>query len=312
MEKRATRDALGAEVLRLGIEHKDVFVVDCDVAKSCKTLEFAEKLPEQHLNVGISEQNAVGIAAGLATTGKVPFVVTYAIFGSLRACEQIRQEACYPKLNVKILCSHGGLTPANDGASHQCIEDMGILRTIPNMTVIMPADYNSARKLIAEAYNYEGPVYLRFTRDAIPCIYGEEEEFEIGKAKLLAEGDDITIFANGDTVSIALEAVKELEKEGIHAGLYDVHTIKPMDVEAVRKAIDKGGRLITVEDHNIINGLGSAVCEIVAEAGKGRVARIGVQDQFGESAPYEELLKKNGITVENICSKAKGLLAPEV
>lgn len=312
MEKRATRDALGAEVLRLGIEHKDVFVVDCDVAKSCKTLEFAEKLPEQHLNVGISEQNAVGIAAGLATTGKVPFVVTYAIFGSLRACEQIRQEACYPKLNVKILCSHGGLTPANDGASHQCIEDMGILRTIPNMTVIMPADYNSARKLIAEAYNYEGPVYLRFTRDAIPCIYGEEEEFEIGKAKLLAEGDDITIFANGDTVSIALEAVKELEKEGIHAGLYDVHTIKPMDVEAVRKAIDKGGRLITVEDHNILNGLGSAVCEIVAEAGKGRVARIGVQDQFGESAPYEELLKKNGITVENICSKAKGLLAPEV
>lgn len=312
MEKRATRDALGAEVLRLGIEHKDVFVVDCDVAKSCKTLEFAEKLPEQHLNVGISEQNAVGIAAGLATTGKVPFVVTYAIFGSLRACEQIRQEACYPKLNVKILCSHGGLTPANDGASHQCIEDMGILRTIPNMTVIMPADYNSARKLIAEAYNYEGPVYLRFTRDAIPCIYGEEEEFEIGKAKLLAEGDDITIFANGDTVSIALEAVKELEKEGIHAGLYDVHTIKPMDVEAVRKAIDKGGRLITVEDHNILNGLGSAVCEIVAETGKGRVARIGVQDQFGESAPYEELLKKNGITVENICGKAKGLLAPEV
>lgn len=308
MEKRATRDALGAEVLRLGMEHKDVFVVDCDVAKSCKTLEFAEKLPKQHLNVGISEQNAVGIASGLATTGKVPFVVTYAIFGSLRACEQIRQEVCYPKLNVKILCSHGGLTPANDGASHQCIEDMGVLRTIPNMTVIMSADYNSARKLIAEAYRYEGPVYLRFTRDAIPCIYGEEEEFEIGKAKLLTKGESVTIFANGDTVSIAMEAVKELKKEGIQAELYDVHTIKPMDVEAVKKAIDKTGRLITVEDHNILNGLGSAVCEIVAETGKGRVTRIGVQDQFGESAPYEELLKKNGITVENICSKAKELL----
>ena len=191
MEKKATRDALGAEVLALGLEHKDVFVIDCDVAKSCKTLEFAAKLPEQHINVGISEQNAVGIAAGLATTGKVPFVVTYAIFGSMRAVEQIRQETCYTKLNVKILCSHGGLTPANDGASHQCVEDMGILRTIPNMTVIMPADYNSARKLIAGAYKYIGPVCLRFTRDAIPCINGEDEEFEIGKAKCLKEGKDL-------------------------------------------------------------------------------------------------------------------------
>ena len=181
MEKRATRDALGAEVLRLGKEHEEVYVIDCDVAKSCRTLEFAQTLPQQHINVGISEQNAVGIAAGLATAGKVPFVVTYAVFGSMRACEQLRQEACYPNLNVKLLCSHGGLTPANDGASHQCIEDMGVLRTIPNMTVIMPADYASARKLIAAAYAYPGPVYMRFTRDAVPCIYGEDEEFEIGR-----------------------------------------------------------------------------------------------------------------------------------
>lgn len=308
MEKIATRDALGAEVLHLGMEHREICVIDCDVAKSCRTLEFAQKLPQQHINVGISEQNAVGMAAGLAAEGKVPFVVTYAVFGSMRACEQIRQEICYTNLNVKILCSHGGLTPANDGASHQCVEDMGVLRTIPNMTVIMPADYVSARVLIAKSYEYKGPVYLRFTRDAIPCIYNENEEFEIGKAKQIRDGKDVSILANGDTVAIALEAVEMLEKEGIQADLYDVHTIKPMDVDAVKVAIAKTGKIITVEDHNIINGLGSAVCEVVAEEGKGKVIRIGVQDQFGESAPYEELLKKNGITAENIYNKAKSLL----
>ena len=308
MEKRATRDALGAEVLRLGKEHEEVYVIDCDVAKSCRTLEFAQTLPQQHINVGISEQNAVGIAAGLATAGKVPFVVTYAVFGSMRACEQLRQEACYPNLNVKLLCSHGGLTPANDGASHQCIEDMGVLRTIPNMTVIMPADYASARKLIAAAYAYPGPVYMRFTRDAVPCIYGEDEEFEIGRARLLRAGEDVTIFANGDTVSIALEAAERLAKEGIQAELYDMHTIKPLDTAAVQAAIKKNGKIITVEDHNILNGLGSAVCEVVAEAGSGKVVRIGVQDRFGESAPYEELLRMNGITAEAICERARLLL----
>ena len=308
MNAKPTRDALGDEMLKLGLEHDDIYVIDCDVAKSCKTLEFAEKLPKQHVNVGISEQNAVGMAAGIATTGKVPFVVPYAIFGSMRACEQIRQEVCYTKLNVKILCSHGGLTPANDGASHQCIEDMGVLRTIPNMNVIMPADYQSARKLIEKAYEYKGAVYLRFTRDAIPCIYDEDATFEIGKANKLREGDDLTIFANGDTVAIALEAVEMLKQEGINATLYDMHTIKPLDVDAVKDAIEKTGKIITVEDHNIINGLGSAVCEVVAEAGKGQVVRIGVQDRFGESAPYSELLKMNGITKENICAKAKDLL----
>lgn len=308
MNKMATRDALGEEVLKLAQEHKDVYVIDCDVAKSCKTLPLEELVPEQHLNVGISEQNAVDIAAGLATCGKVPFVVTYAIFGSMRACEQIRQECCYPKLNVKILCSHGGLTPANDGASHQCVEDMGVLRTIPNMTVLMPSDYTSAKKLIVAAYKYDGPVYLRFTRDAIPVIYNDEDEFEIGKAHQLTGGNDITIIANGDTVAIALEAVKQLEQNGIHAALYDMHTIKPLDKSPVIEALKGSGKIITVEDHNILNGLGSAICEVVAEAGKGKVRRIGVQDRFGESAPYEELLKMNGITVENILEKAKELL----
>lgn len=308
MSARATREALGDEMMRLGREHKDIFVIDCDVAKSCKTLAFAEELPGQHLNVGISEQNAIGIAAGLATCGKVPFVVTYAIFGSMRACEQIRQEACYPMLNVKVLCSHGGLTPANDGASHQCVEDMGILRTIPNMTVIMPADYASARKLIARAYEFHGPVYLRFTRDAVPRVYGEDEEFEIGQAKQLREGEDLTIFANGDTLSIALEASNSLAEDGIMASVFDMHTIKPLDREAVRSAIRRNGRILTVEDHNVINGLGSAVCEVVAEEGRGKVVRIGVQDRFGESAPYEELLRVNGITAEHICREARGLM----
>lgn len=306
--KKPTRDALGDGILKLGMEHKDVFVVDCDVAKSCKTLAFAEKLPDQHINVGIAEQNAMGIAAGLAASGKIPFVVTYAIFGSLRAVEQLRQEACYTKLPVKVLCSHGGLTPANDGASHQCIEDMGILRTIPNMTVIMPADYASACRLIEAAYSYPGPVYLRFTRDAIPCIYNEDESFEIGKAKHLKEGGDVTIFANGDTVAIALEAAKALEAEHIYADVYDVHTIKPLDRAAVENTVKKTGKIITVEDHNIINGLGSAVCEVVAEMGQGRVIRVGVLDQFGESAPYERLLAKNGITVEGICAHVRAFV----
>lgn len=308
MSAIATRDALGEEVLKLAKEHKDVYVIDCDVAKSCRTLALEEQVPRQHLNVGISEANAVDIAAGLATCGKVPFVVTYAIFGSMRACEQIRQECCYTKLNVKILCSHGGLTPANDGASHQCIEDMGVLRTIPNMTVIMPADYYAAKKLIDKAYEFKGPVYLRFTRDKVNCIYDENEEFEIGKAKLLTKGKDVAILANGDTVSIAKKAVEELSIEGIQASLYDFHTVKPLDKEAVLEEINSCGKIITVEDHNIINGLGSAVAEVVAEGGRGKLRRIGVQDQFGESAPYEYLLEKNGITVDNICLKAHELL----
>lgn len=309
MLRRPTRDALGDELLALGMARNEIFVVDCDISKSCKTVPFSQQLANQHVNAGISEQNAVGIAAGLATTGKIPFVVTYAVFGSMRACEQIRQELCYPKLNVKIACSHGGLTPANDGASHQCIEDMGILRTLPNMTVIMPADYHSARKLVRAAVDWDGPVYLRFTRDAVERVYDEQDTFEIGKANLLREGGDVSIIANGDTVSIAQTAALQLEQCGIHAQVLDMHTIKPLDIDAVRRAIETIGRLITVEDHNILNGLGSAVCEVVAELGKGQVKRIGVQDRFGESAPYEQLLALNGITAAGICEAAKELLA---
>ena len=306
-EKIPTRNGFGDEIVVLGRENRDILVVDADIGKSCKTGDFRKALPEQYLNVGIAEQNCAGVAAGLATCGKIPFVVTYAAFGSMRMCEMIRQEIAYPHLNVKIACSHGGVTPANDGASHQAIEDMGILRTIPNMTVVMPADYHAARKLVRAAAAYDGPVYLRFTRDAIPVIYGEDDTFEIGKGKTLREGKDVAIIANGDTVRLALEAAEVLAAEGIHARVVDMHTIKPLDTACVADCVETIGRIITVEDHNILNGLGSAVCEVAAEMGKGKVKRLGIQDCFGESAPYERLLEKNGVTVENIVRTAKAM-----
>lgn len=303
-----TRDGFGDEIVELGRENKDILAVDADIGKSCKTGAFRKALPEQYLNVGIAEQNCAGVAAGLATCGKIPFVVTYAAFGSMRMLEMIRQEICYPHLNVKIACSHGGVTPANDGASHQAIEDMGILRTVPNMTVVMPADYWSARKLVRAAAEFDGPVYLRFTRDAIPVIYNENDTFELGRAKQLRDGGDVAIIANGDTVRLAIEAAEQLSAEGIQARVLDMHTIKPLDNEAVMDCVSNIGRIITVEDHNILNGLGSAVCELAAESGKGIVKRIGIQDQFGMSAPYERLLAMNGVTVENIVGTARTLV----
>ncbi len=307
LKKIATRDGFGKEIVELGKENPDLLVIDTDIGKSCQTGSFRKELPNQHLNVGIAEQNGAGLAAGLATCGKVPFVVTYAVFGSLRMCEMIRQEICYPNLNVKIACSHGGVTPANDGASHQAIEDIGVLRTIPNMTVIMPADYNSTRKLVRQAANTYGPMFLRFTRDAVPQIYGEDVEFTIGKAHQIQDGRDIALIANGDTVRLVIEAAKTLAKDGISARVLDMHTIKPLDVETVTSAVNEIGKIITIEDHNILNGLGSAVCEVAAELGKGIVKRVGIQDQFGQSAPYERLLEMNGITVEHIVKLAKEL-----
>lgn len=304
----ATRDAYGDEILALGRENPDIYVVDCDIGKSCKTIPFSKELPGQHVNVGIAEQNACGVAAGLATCGKVPFVTTYAVFGSMRMLEQIRQEVCYPKLNVKIACSHGGFTPANDGASHQGIEDMGVLRTIPNMTVIMGCDYVSTKKLVRAAAEHYGPVYLRFTRDTVPDLYDEDEEFVIGKAKELRSGKDVAIIATGEIMSLALKACDQLAAEGIQATVLDMHTIKPLDTEAVTRVLKECKGVVTVEDHNIINGLGSAVCEVAAELGCGKVKRIGIPDCFGESAPYERLLAKNGITVEAIMDACKAML----
>ena len=304
----ATRDGFGDEIVEMGKENANILVVDADIGKSCKTGAFRKELPAQYLNVGIAEQNCAGVAAGLATCGKIPFVVTYAAFGSMRMCEMIRQEAAYPNLNVKLACSHGGVTPANDGASHQAIEDMGIYRSIPNMTVIMPADYYAARKLVRAAADWDGPVYLRFTRDKVPVLYDENTEFEIGKGKLLRRGNDVAIIANGDTVRLAVEAAEVLAAEGIEARVVDMHTIKPLDTACVESCVNEIGKIITVEDHNILNGLGSAVCEVAAELGKGKVKRIGIQDQFGQSAPYERLLAINGVTVENIVEQAKTLI----
>ena len=304
----ATRDGFGDEIVEMGKENANILVVDADIGKSCKTGAFRKELPAQYLNVGIAEQNCAGVAAGLATCGKIPFVVTYAAFGSMRMCEMIRQEAAYPNLNVKLACSHGGVTPANDGASHQAIEDMGIYRSIPNMTVIMPADYYAARKLVRAAADWDGPVYLRFTRDKVPVLYDENTEFEIGKGKLLRRGNDVAIIANGDTVRLAVEAAEVLAAEGIEARVVDMHTIKPLDTACVESCVNEIGKIITVEDHNVLNGLGSAVCEVAAELGKGKVKRIGIQDQFGQSAPYERLLAINGVTVENIVEQAKALI----
>lgn len=307
MVKKPTREGFGDAIVELALENDKIYVIDADIGKSCKTDAFKAQFPERHLNVGIAEQNAGGVAAGLATCGKIPFVVTYAAFGSMRMSEQIRQMICYPKLNVKVACSHGGVTPANDGATHQCIEDYGIMCAMPNMTVVMPADYYAAKALVKASAELYGPVYLRFTRDAMPCIYDENTEFIIGKAIELADGQDVAIIANGDTVCIALEAAKMLEEAGIHATVLDMHTVKPLDVDAVKTCIERCGKIITVEDHNIINGLGYAVSAVVAQQGKGIVRIIGVQDQFGMSAPYERLLAMNGITAENIVETAKEL-----
>ena len=308
MEKIATRMGFAAELVEVGKENENIFVVDTDISSSCKSDGFAKAFPDRQVNVGIAEQNAAGVAAGLATCGKIAFVVSYAIFASLRMCEMVRQEIAYPKLNVKIVGSHGGLSPAADGASHQSIEDLGVMRTIPNMTVIMPADYWSARKLTRAVAEFNGPVFIRFTRDSIPVIYDENVDFEIGKAHMIQDGKDVAIIANGDTVCRAMDAAKKLAEENISVRLLDMHTIKPLDVDAVKDCIEKIGKIITVEDHNIINGLGSAVCEVVAEYGKGKVKRIGVQDKFGESAVYERLMEKNGITAEEIANAAKILI----
>jgi len=306
---KPTRDAFGVEIVELAKEIENMVIIDADIGKSMRTIEFQQKYPKRHINVGIAEQSQASIAAGLATMGKIPVISTYAVFGSMRMIEQIRQSACYTNLNVKMACSHGGLTPANDGGSHQAIEDFGVLRSIPNMTVIMGADYNSTRKLFrAMIKDHYGPAYIRFTRDAVPGIYDEDVDFKIGVAHKIMDGNDVTIIAVGDIMSQALEAAEKLSAEGISVRLLDMHTIKPLDEEVVINAIKQTKGIVTVEDHNIMNGLGSAVCEVVCENGGGRVKRIGIRDKFGESAPYEALLEDNGITVSEIIKEAKKIV----
>jgi len=308
MKMIPTREGFGDEITELAKINERIYVIDCDISKSCKTTKFAKEFPERHINLGIAEQNAAGVAAGLATMGKIPFISTYAVFGSMRMCEQIRTSVCYTGLNVKVACSHGGLTPGNDGPTHQAIEDMGIYRSIPGIAVIMPADYNATRKLVARAAEFNGPVYLRFTRDPLPVFYGENEEFEIGKGKVLKQGKDITIIAIGDLLHQALEAAEILEKRGIGVDLIDMHTLKPLDVELVKTTLNKTGKIVTVEDHNYMNGLGSAVAEVIAEEGKGILRRVGLKDRFAESGDYHQLLKKYEMDAAHILKAAEELL----
>ena len=312
MKALSTRDAFGEAIVEIASDNENVYVIDCDISKSMKTTKFAQTFPERHINVGIAEQNAVGVAAGLATMGKIPFVSTYAVFASMRACEQIRTSVCYSALNVKFACSHGGLTPGNDGVTHQAIEDMGIMRTIPNMTIIMGADYVSTKKLIKKSTEIEGPVYLRFTRDPVPVFYKDEDEFEIGKGKLLKKGRDITIISLGEMLHEALKAADRLEHQGIGVELIDIHTLKPLDVDLISQSISKTGKVITVEDHNIINGLGSAVAEVIAEMGFGHLRRVGLKDTFAESGEYHLLLKKYEMDCSYICKMAEELLGIEL
>lgn len=308
VEKIPTRNAYGQTLVELGETNPNVVVFEADISKSTQTYRFAEAFPDRFFNVGVAEQNMVGAAAGAATCGKIPFVSTYAVFGSMRACEQVRTSVAYPRLNVKIAVSHGGLTAYDDGVTHQAIEDLGIMRTIPNMTVIQPSDVYSTRKAVLAAAELDGPVYLRFTRIGMPAIYDHDIDFQIGKAIWLREGDDVTIVAIGDMVCQALLAADELEAEGIKAEVFDMHTIKPLDQTALLNSITKTRAVITVEDHNIIGGLGSAVAETLAETLPTPMRRIGLRDTFAESGAYDDLLDRYGLDAPHIAEAARDMV----
>lgn len=302
----ATRDAYGEALKELGKANKDVVVLDADLSKSTKTAVFGKEFPERFINVGIAEQSLIGTAAGLATTGKIPFASSFAMFASGRAFEIIRNSVAYPKLNVKIAATHAGLTVGEDGASHQALEDISVMRTIPNMVVLNPADGVEAKAAVIKAAEYKGPVYIRLGRSKVPTIFDEESyEFEIGKGIELRAGKDVTMVATGIMVSMALEAAEILKKDGINARVINIHTIKPIDKEIIIKAAKETGAIVTAEEHNIIGGLGSAVAEVLVENYPAAMERVGVKDTFGESGDGDELLKKYGLTSENIAEAAK-------
>jgi transketolase len=300
-----TREASGQILVELGRVNNDIVVCEADIGKSTKTCYFAKEFPERYLNAGIAEQNMLNMAVGLASAGKTVFVSTYSVFASMRACEQIRTFACYPNINIKIVASHGGLTPGNDGPTHQAIEDVGIMRSLPNMCVMMPADFNSTKALIRKTLEWQSPVFVRLTRDAVPCIYGENEEFAIGKGKIVKDGKDVTIIANGDMVYHALQTAEALLGSGIQARVVDMHTIKPIDTELVLECCKATGAIVTVEDHNIMNGLGSAIAEIIAERNLVPLQRVGIKDRFAESGDYQELLDKYGLSVADIVKASR-------
>ncbi len=297
----ATRDAYGEALIEIGKDNENVVVLDADLSKSTKTHGFGQEFPNRFINVGIAEQNLIGTAAGLATAGKIPFASTFAMFATGRAFEVIRNSVGYPKLNVKICATHSGITVGEDGASHQALEDISCMRTIPNMTVIVPADGVETKAAIHAISKMEGPVYVRLGRLAVPTINDEASyEFKIGKGVTLKEGTDVTIIATGLMVSEALEAAKELETKGINARVINIHTIKPLDNEIVIKAAKETGAIVTAEEHNIIGGLGSAVAEVISESCPVLLKRVGTKDTFGESGKPVDLMKKYGLTKDNI------------
>ncbi|MGB9813413.1 MAG: transketolase family protein [Thermovenabulum sp.] len=307
MPKIATREAYGEALAELGEKIKDLVVLDADLSKSTKTSVFAKKFPERFFNMGIAEQNLMGVAAGLATCGKIPFASTFAVFATGRAFEQIRNSICYPNLNVKIAASHAGITVGEDGATHQSIEDIALMRALPNMVVINPADAVETKKAVFAAAMHKGPVYIRLGRHPVDVIFDESYEFQLGKGVILKEGEDVAIIATGIMVGEALKAYEELKKENINAMVVNIHTIKPIDRDVILKAANCKA-VITVEEHTIYGGLGSAVAEVLSEEKPVLLKRIGIEDTFGESGKPEELLKMYGLTVDRIVSEAKKLL----
>ena len=303
--KTATRDAYGKALVELGEKNKNVVVLDADLAAATKTGAFKKAFPERFFDTGIAESNMMSLAGGLATTGFTVFASTFAMFAAGRAFEQVRNTICYPGLNVKIGATHAGISVGEDGASHQCCEDIALMRSIPGMVILNPADDIEAREAVFAAAEHDGPVYMRFGRLAVPRIFDEDYKFEIGKAVTLKEGSDVTIIATGLMVNEALEAAKTLEAEGISAEVINMHTIKPLDNEAVVSSAKKTGCVVTAEEHNIIGGLGSAVAEVLAEEYPVPVVRVGVNDEFGKSGPAVELLHLYGLDAENIVKKAK-------
>lgn len=306
VKKIATRESYGNALAELGAEYENLVVLDADLAGATKTAIFKKAFPERHIDCGIAEGNMAGIAAGLATCGKVPFMSSFAMFAAGRAYEQVRNSIGYPHLNVKIGATHAGISVGEDGATHQCNEDIALMRAIPGMVVINPSDDVEAHAAVAAACEYEGPVYLRFGRLAVPVINDRPDyKFEIGKGVTLREGKDLTIIATGLPVAASLEAAEMLEKDGISAKVINIHTIKPLDTELIIAAAKETGKVVTVEEHSVIGGLGSAVCECLSEHAPTPVMRIGIQDVFGESGAAVPLLHKYGLDAEGIYNKVK-------
>lgn len=305
MSKMATREAYGKALVKLGQINDNVVVLDADLSKSTKTHDFYKAFPDRFFNMGIAEQNLIGAACGLSTAGKIPFASTFAMFATGRAFEIIRNSVCYPKLNVKICATHAGLTVGEDGASHESVEDIAIMRAIPNMTVLVPADGVETEKMIFEIAKYNGPVYVRLGRSSVPVLFDEDYTFEIGKGRVLRDGKDVSIIACGIMVNEALLAQEKLQEEGISARVINMSTIKPIDKDLILKSAKETNAIVTVEEHSIIGGLGSAVSEVVGESYPAIVKKVGIKDSFGESGAPNELLKKYELTCDDIVRVVK-------